>query len=232
MSSPAPNSVVAWSEPLPRFTLGHPLRRCGGVALCWLVLFSSIQPSLALAPPSTPSAPQPLPSSDSSPNLARGLVFLRVLGPSAAIRHYGLSGSITVLQAVMLDDPARTPQPLIIEQLVLNGHPWLLLTRQLSIRHREPRSRYHSIQTLQILSAERLSAPLQLIASLPEQSLCRVPGLSDATVVAIRSPGPRDSEIADFQDLLKAWRVDRRSLRLLPLDPTTVRCRNTAQGVP
>lgn len=217
---------------MPFFLLGHPRRRSGGVVVFLLVLLSPIQPSFALSPPASPAPTQHSPPSDSSSALARGLVFLRLQGPSAGVRHRGLAGSVRLLQAVMLDDPVQTPQPLIIERLEINGHPWLLLTRQLSIRHRYQGARYQSIQALQLLSVVRLSGPVQLIASLPEQPLCRQLDQRDAGIVATRSLSSRDPDSAEFQDLLQAWRVDRRSLRLVPLEPTTIRCRNAAQGVP
>jgi hypothetical protein len=61
---------------------------------------------------------------------------------------------------------------------------------------------------------------------------CRYAARADPDVVAIRRAETDDRQRTEFQDLLRACRVDRRSLRLQPVAAWRVSGTNSGQRVP
>jgi hypothetical protein len=132
----------------------------------------------------------------------------------------------------MLDDPGKVSMPLMIERIEVESVPWLVLERQLAVRNQSAASGTLTVQTLQVLDAHRLPANMQLLTAMAGLPACRDAGRADPDVVAIRRAQTDDRQRTKFQDLLRAWRVDRRSLRLQPVAAWRVSCTNPAQGVP
>jgi hypothetical protein len=193
-----------------------------GLCLSLSLVFSS-----ALAEPVQPR-PDAVPS-----QLQRGLVYLRIQRPgTAAVEHRHLPAQVQILEGAMLDDPGKVSKPLMIERIEVESLPWLVLERQLAVRNHPAASGTLTVQTLQVLDAQSMPANVQLLTGMAGLPACRYAGRADPDVVAIRRAEPDDRQRTKFQDLLRAWRVDRRSLRLEPVAAWRVSCTNPAQGVP
>ncbi|MGB5135256.1 MAG: hypothetical protein WBN89_08810 [Prochlorococcaceae cyanobacterium] len=148
------------------------------------------------------------------------------------MEHRHLPAQVHILEGAMLDDPGKVSKPLMIERIDMESVPWLVLERQLAVRNQFAASGTLTVQTLQVLDTHRLPANVQLLTGMAGLPACRFAGRGDLDVVGIRRAEADDRQRTEFQDLLGAWRVDRRSLRLQPVAAWRVSCTNPGQGVP
>lgn len=165
--------------------------------------------------------------------LERGRTYLRVQQPGTATAdHPTLHREVRILDGVMLDDPARVSMPLMIERIEVESMPWLVLERQLGVRTQSDARGTITVQRLQVLDTHSVPEDVQLVAGIAGVPACFYAGRADPDVVAIRRPETDDQRRSHVQDLLRAWRVDRRTLRLQPLATWQVSCTNPGQGAP
>lgn len=205
-----------------RIRRAHPSAALSLAGLSWCLLLGPV----LLAPAEAGSI--------SGPPIQRGLVYLRIQGPGAALPdHVNLAPEARITEGVMLDDPGRTSTPLLVERIHLGKDPWLVLERQLEQRSGSRASGGTlNIQRIQVLDVHPLPGQVQILAGTAGIPSCRFNERPDINLVAIRTTQPDDSRLTHFSDFLQAWRVDRRSLRLRPVPARQVSCANPAAGVP